>query len=252
MAIDRAKEGRKKAKAKREARLAKSKGNVGRFLKGIKKAAKGIGKDVKSAVKGSKEHQAGKAKKKVAKAKKKEDKSFKRATQRAKKSGESISSLVAKRKGLKKGTAEYNAVQNKINKAYGSRVKHTKVTAESPKKAVSKPKPKAIDKPKIVKTKAKIKPKSKPKSKSTVDVRKMVKYLADTKKTGISRIRKKDTKVPSTSEPFVSVEDKPSPELSEKERLRGKYPPAEFEGGGKVDSSGLFNFPSTDARKRGK
>ena len=25
-----------------------------------------------------------------------------------------------------------------------------------------------------------------------------------------------------------------------------------YEGGGKVDSSGLFSFPSTDARKRGK
>ena len=132
MAIDRAKEARKRAKAKREARLAKSKGGVGRFLKGIKKAVKGIGKDVKSASKGSEEFQAGKAKKKVAKAKKKEDKSFKRATQRAKKSGESISSLVSKRKGLTKGTAEYNVVQNKINKAYGSRVKHTKVTAKSP------------------------------------------------------------------------------------------------------------------------
>jgi len=216
MAIDRAKEARKKAKAKREARLAKSKGNVGRFLKGIKKAAKGIGKDVKSAVKGSKEHQAGKAKKKVAKAKKKEDKSFKRATQRAKKSGESISSLVAKRKGLKKGTAEYNAVQNKINKAYGSRVKHTKVTAESPKKAVAKPKPKAISKPKAI---AKAKPK---------------------------------VKAPSTSEPFVSVEDKPSPELSEKERLRAKYPPAKFEGGGKVKADNPYGWPTRDARDGGQ
>ena len=232
MAIDRAAEARKKAKAKREARLAKSKGGVGRFLKGIKKAAKGIGKDVKSAAKGSEEHQAGKAKKKVAKAKKKEDKSFKRATQRAKKSGESISSLVAKRKGLKKGTAEYNAVQNKINKAYGSRVRHTKVTKESPKKAVAKPK--AIAKPK-----AKVKAASKP------DVRQIVKNIAKTKP-------KAKAKAPSTFEPFVSVEDQPSPELSEKERLIAKYPPATFEGGGKVASNDLFNFPSTDARKRGK
>ena len=57
----------------------------------------------------------------------------------------------------------------------------------------------------------------------------------------------------------------------ERKNLRKKYPPATeesrpplkfkheeggivdtYEGGGKLDSSGLFNFPSTDARKRGK
>ena len=125
MAINRAVEARKKARAKRLARLEKSKGGVGRFLKGVKKAAKGVAKDVKSAVKGSKEYQAGKAKKKAAKAKKIEGKVWKRATQRAKKSGGPSMNTLIKARGMhKKGSDEYNKIQNQINKNMGSRVRH--------------------------------------------------------------------------------------------------------------------------------
>ena len=133
MAIDRAAEARKKARAKRLARREKSKGGVGRFLKGVVKPVKKVAKDVKSAVKGSEEYQAGKAKKKVAKAKKKEGKSWKRATQRAKKSGGPSMNTLIKARGMhKKGSDEYNKIQNQINKNMGSRVRHTKVTAKSP------------------------------------------------------------------------------------------------------------------------
>ena len=84
-------------------------------------------------------HKAGekKAAKKVAKAKKKVGKSWTKAVKRQKKkgkAGETLSSLVSKRKGLKKGTAEYAAVQNKINKAYGVKKRH-KATTPSPKKS---------------------------------------------------------------------------------------------------------------------
>ena len=61
------------------------------------------------------------------------DKSWSKAVKRQKKSGsgETLSSLVEKRKSLKKGSAEYAAVQNKINKAYGVKKRHK---AESPRK----------------------------------------------------------------------------------------------------------------------
>ena len=57
MAIDRAKEARKKAKAKREARLAKSKGKKSDFLKGVGKGleALGVGKDKEEWKKGEPE-----------------------------------------------------------------------------------------------------------------------------------------------------------------------------------------------------
>jgi hypothetical protein len=38
--------------------------------------------------------------------------------------GMSLNQLVAKRKGLKKGSPEYNKIQNQINKALGSKVRH--------------------------------------------------------------------------------------------------------------------------------
>ena len=76
------------------------------------------------------------ATRKAAKAKKKAGKTWTKAVKKQKKKGEAgvtLSSLVSKRKGLKKGTAEYAAVQNKINKAYGSKKVH-KATVKSPKK----------------------------------------------------------------------------------------------------------------------
>ena len=66
---------------------------------------------------------------------KKAGKTWTKAVKKQKKKGEAgvtLSSLVSKRKGLKKGTAEYAAVQNKINKAYGVKKRH-KATVPSPK-----------------------------------------------------------------------------------------------------------------------
>ena len=84
-------------------------------------------------------HKAGekKAAKKVAKAKKKVGKTWTKAVKKQKKKGEagvSLSSLVSKRKGLKKGSAEYAKVQNAINKAYGVKKRH-KATVASPAKS---------------------------------------------------------------------------------------------------------------------
>jgi hypothetical protein len=39
--------------------------------------------------------------------------------------GKSLNQLVAARKGLKKGSAEYNTIQNQINAALGSKVRHS-------------------------------------------------------------------------------------------------------------------------------
>lgn len=39
--------------------------------------------------------------------------------------GKSLNQLVAARKGLKKGSAEYNTIQNQINTALGSKVRHS-------------------------------------------------------------------------------------------------------------------------------
>ena len=77
---------------------------------------------------------ARRAKSKAARAKKKAGKSWTKAVEKQKKggSGETLSSLVAKRKGLTKGSAEYASVQNKINKAYGVKKRH-KATVPSPK-----------------------------------------------------------------------------------------------------------------------
>ena len=123
----------KKAFKGDEAFQKRKKGPISKVAKKVKGAVKGIAKDVKSAAKGSKEYQAGKAKKKAAKAKKIEGKVWKRATQRAKKSGGPSMSTLVKARGMhKKGSDEYNKIQNQINKNMGSRVRHTKVTAKSP------------------------------------------------------------------------------------------------------------------------
>ena len=99
------------------------------------------------------------AEKKKVKAKKAADKSWKEATGKQKKEGKkgvTLSSLIAKRKGLTKGTSAYASIQNQINKAYGVKKRHTATT--------------------------KTKPKPKPKLKAKPDVRKIVKNLRKAKK----------------------------------------------------------------------
>jgi len=139
---------KKGAKGSKEYQAEKAKRKAKRAKSPLGKAAKSVSEDIKRGLKGSKEYQAEKAKRKAVKAKKKEGKTWTKAVKKQKKAGgESLSSLVGKRKGLKKGTAEYAKVQNAINKAYGSKKVH-KATTESRKPAAPKPKPKSIDMPK--------------------------------------------------------------------------------------------------------
>ena len=71
-------------------------------------------------------------------ARKAKNSSWKKASSSAKKSGLSVSALVSKRKTLKKGSKEYNIVQNRINKAYGSKKVHGKKKVTK-KKVLKKP-----------------------------------------------------------------------------------------------------------------
>ena len=113
---------KEKLKAKKVAKQKKA----GGVKTGVQKAPK-----YKGAPKAPKTSKLGKeagAKRKKAAA----DKSWTKAVKKQKEggSGETLSSLVAKREGLTKGSAEYASVQNKINKAYGVKKRHT-TTAES-------------------------------------------------------------------------------------------------------------------------
>ena len=158
---------------------------------------------------------ARRAKSKAARAKKKAGKSWTKAVKKQKKKGEegvTLSSLIAKRKDLTKGTAEYAAVQNKINKAYGSKVRH-KATVASPKKEVSKGKGKTFGKEGLKK-------KAQEASKSCIST-------PDAKKQ-IAEVTKQAEKIV----PEEPVEKK----MAE---------------GGKVEGGGLFNWPSRDARNGG-
>jgi hypothetical protein len=145
MAIDRAKEGRKKAKKLREASLEKSKGGIGRFFKGVKKAIK---KDVAKQKEASLARLTPKQralKKKTAKQRteKKAGKTWTKAVKAQKKTGgPTMTELIKRRNAAKKGSAAYASAQNAINEAYGSKKVHK---AEAPKKAAAKPAPKKPD-----------------------------------------------------------------------------------------------------------
>ena len=266
MAVNKAVEARKKAKAKREERLAKSKGKKGFF----RKAFEQVSGDIKKAAKGSKEYQAGQAKKKAAKVVK------------AEKQAPKIKALAAKRKAQKAERAKTAGPVFKAGKDYSK--------AGAPKKA----------EPKKAEPKKEVAPQKfgsafssarkagkktftwKGKSyttKTADDVKKAASKKAASKKV----VSKSKTKVKAPSGPEGPGNDprydpKPGQKSTmmrnrpERKNLRKKYPPATeesrpplkfknmeeggmvdtYEGGGKVDSSGLFNFPSTDARKRGK
>ena len=169
------------------------------------------------------------AKSKEARAKKKAGKSWTKAVKKQKKKGEAgvtLSSLVAKRKGLKKGTAEYAAVQNKINKAYGSKKVHkatTKSRKPAPKKDV----------------------KSLPKKAAT--------KKAATKKSAPKKVAPKTGFFPRKVAPpgAVGPGDDPqyAPKKGQKSTLMRNKP--KFAQGGKVESN-PFGWPSRDARNGGK
>ena len=72
-----------------------------------------------------------------AKDKKMANKDWKKGEAKAKSSGRDLNALVKSRKGMKKGSDEYNATQNQINKALNSKKRHgvTESTSEKGKKA---------------------------------------------------------------------------------------------------------------------
>ena len=56
--------------------------------------------------------------------KKMKSEDWKKGQERAKSKGDDLDALVSKRKGMKKGSDEYNVVQNKINRALGDKTRH--------------------------------------------------------------------------------------------------------------------------------
>ena len=180
---------------------------------------------------------ARRAKSKAARAKKKAGKSWTKAVKKQKKKGEegvTLSSLIAKRKDLTKGTAEYAAVQNKINKAYGSKVRH-KATVASPKKEVSKGKGKTFGKEGLKK-------KAQEASKSRISTPDAKKQIAESERQAKNKAMSKDK--------WASMSD--AEKSSWKDRQRGGA--KKMAEGGRVESSGggMFNWPSRDARNGGK
>jgi len=94
---------------------AKTKGKVG----AQKRAQNRINKAAGKTGPGGKKHT-----RKTIKQANKRDKAWSSASSSAKKSGTTMNSLVKKRSGLKKGSAEYKKVQNQINKHYGVKKRH--------------------------------------------------------------------------------------------------------------------------------
>ena len=185
-------------------------------------------------------HKAGEKKeaKKVAKAKKKVGKTWTKAVKKQKKKGEkgvSLSSLVSKRKGLKKGTAEYNKVQNQINKAYGVKKRHGTEKPKSKKRAGVKTPVHSAKKQQAGGYKP-LPPKSKKASPKKPEIGQSYETAEASKPT------------PSGPESPVGkkeYEAKPGQE-STMQRNKPKY--AE---GGEVEGGGMFNWPSRDARNGG-
>ena len=254
MALDRAKEARKKAKAKREARFAKSKERAAerkaaRKVKATerkaKKAAKGEGAVAKTlrtwspgkyVAKFIKGEPIGVSEKPKDKPKKVDSKPDVRK----------IVKNIAKSKKTEKVTpqkfgAAFASARKAGKKTFTWKGKsYTTKTADDVKKAASK---KAASKKVVSKSKTKVKAPSGPE--------------------GPGNDPRYD---PKPGQKSTMMRNRP-----ERKNLRKKYPPATeesrpplkfkheeggmvdtYEGGGKVDSSGLFSFPSTDARKRGK
>ena len=219
-------EGRKKAKQAKVDKLAKqrdtakSKGKYSKQARKQNKINKKLGKKAATP--------SGKHKGKELKAKAEKDASWKKAS-KARKGKTSMNELIKARNAAKASgdKAAYAAAQNKINKAYGSKKVHK---ADAPKKASpKKASPKKLDVTDIVKNVAKSKPKAK------VDV--------------TDRVKAVDKKMSSERWAGMSSEEKGA----WKDRQRGGA--KKMETGGKVEGcgeagGGMFNWPSTDSRKR--
>ena len=220
----------------------RKKGPVGKVVEDVKKAAKGskkfqkrkkgpiskavkqVAKDVKSAVKGSGDYQHGVPRGTLKTVAPKKAKTKKGPVYKSKKD---YSKAGSPKKTPKFGKA-FSSARKAGKKTFTWKGKsYTTKTADDAKKAASKKAP------------------SKP------DVRQIVKNIAKSKP---------KTKAPSTFEPYVSVEDRPSPLLPEKEKSKPKYPPAtkasrpprkfKYEGGGKVEANNPYGWPTKDAREK--
>lgn len=187
----------------------------------------------------------------------KADESWSKASKSAKASGTSISSLVKKRKGLKKGTAEYAKVQNQINKHYGSKVKH-----KAPKKSSGVGR---LDRDKVAgkfeeKRPVKITAKTdaRPKAKPTVH-KTMTADKGDTStsaknisKNEYAYKSKKNREEIQKERDYKKRRDEGFQMGTQKKEDGGMVNDMrpQYEHGGKVEGGGLFSFPSKDARKR--
>ena len=184
----------------------------------------------------------GRKKARALRAKRREGYTWKKAVSKQKKKGEkgvTLSSLIAKRKGLTKGTAEYAKVQNAINKAYGSKKVH-KATVKSPKKVESPKKPIGQSYEKEIGQSYETAEGSKP---TTAPKKAAPKKAAPKEKYKI--------------EPWKAPADKYVTKEPEKKQLGGMVEPptapslSSYEGGGKVESN-PYGWPSRDARNGGK
>ena len=222
------------AKASKKRDEAKKAGKVGKQKRAQNKIYKASGSKVKH------------TKASVKKANK-ADESWSKASKSAKASGTSISSLVKKRKGLKKGTAEYAKVQNQINKHYGVKKRHSGEAKSSGVGRLDRDKVggkvKGTDVTDIVKAKSK-KPKKAAK-KPTVH-----KTMSPSEEKTYMKSKKANAK---KEAPVAGTDYEENPDLiagPKKKEMGGMVDRPQYGHGGKVEGGGLFNFPTKDARKR--
>lgn len=208
------------AKASKKRDEAKKSGKVGKQKRAQNKINKASGSKVKH------------TKASIKKANK-ADKSWSKASKSAKASGTSISSLVKKRKGLKKGTAEYAKVQNQINKHYGSKVKH-----KAPKESSGVGR---LDRDKVA---------------GKFEEKRPVKITAKTDARPKAKAKAREEYEKHQAEKKDAYGKKEEAKI--KEEMSTKYKDGgmvndmrpQYGYGGKVEGGGLFSFPSKDARKR--
>ena len=222
------------AKASKKRDKAKKSGKVGKQKRAQNKINKASGskvKHTKASIKKANEA----------------DKSWSKATKAAKKSaGPSISTLVKARGMHKKGSNEYNQIQNKINEHYGSKVKHK--VSKAPKKSSGvgrldrdKVAGKVKDKRPIVVT---VKKDARPKKEKKPTVHKT--HTPSEEKSYVKPKAKKQSSV-------AGPDYKKNPELiagPEKKEGGGMIDRPQYGSGGKVEGGGLFNFPTRDSRKK--
>tara|TARA_R110002096_G_scaffold307476_1_gene502216 strand:+ start:438 stop:1274 length:837 start_codon:yes stop_codon:yes gene_type:complete len=237
------------AKASKKRDKAKKSGKVGKQKRAQNKINKASGSDKKHTKKTIKDANA-------------KDKSWSKATKAAKKSGgPGISTLVKARGMHKKGSNEYNQIQNKINEHYGS----TKVHKVTKKKVAGKVKDK---RPIVVTAKTDARPSMDDKELLRKDPKPVEKKVevktpkGDTltqeeKDAGWTRGTKKP-KVDAKSEYQKGVDEakkitedaRKALAATQKKEMGGMVDRPQYGSGGKVEGGGLFNFPTSHSRKK--